>query len=302
MLLHVGYHKTATTWLQRQVFCNGSGSFGVPCQGLDQIDQLIRPHPLEWDEAATAEYFRPRVSEIEAKGLVPVLSNEEFSGNPHSGSYQSLENARRLHRIFPEAKVLIVIRRQVDQILSSYKQYVSRGGVLSPSRYFERPREYFRVPGFRFGHFEFDRLIQVYVDLFGQDRVLVLPYEWMVQDRDAFLDRIYAFCGADPVADVNDGRERLSLSGSTIMLQRRLNRHFLRDDVNQSATFSFPSMPYYLRRLDGVVSKCFGTRCDAILRKHVEDRCCGRYAQSNVRTVELTGLPLADLGYDLPGQ
>ena len=95
----------------------------------------------------TAEYFRPRVSEIEAKGLVPVLSNEEFSGNPHSGSYQSLENARRLHRIFPEAKVLIVIRRQVDQILSSYKQYVSRGGALRPADTLP-PREYFRVPGF----------------------------------------------------------------------------------------------------------------------------------------------------------
>ena len=98
---------------------------------------------------------------------------------------------------------------------------------------------------------------------------------------------------------MNDGRERLSLSGSTTMLQRRLNRHFLRDDVNQSATFSFPSMPYYLRRLDGVLSKVFGTRCDAILRKHVEDRCCGRYAQSNLRTKEITGLPLDELGYEL---
>ena len=300
MLLHVGYHKTDTTWLQRYIFSNTSGSFGVPCQGLDQVDQLIRPHPLEWDEVATADYFHPRVAEIESKGLVPVLSNEEFSGNPHSGSYQSLENARRLHRIFPEAKVLIVIRRQVDQILSSYKQYVSRGGALSPNRYFERPREYFRVPGFRFGHFEFDRLIRVYLDLFGKDRVMVLPYEWMVQDRDAFLGRIYAFSGSEPVAGVKDERERLSLSGSTVMLQRQLNRHFLRDDVNQSAPFSFPSMPYYLRRFDGFLSRIFGTRCDAILRKHVEDRCRGRYVQSNARTIEMTGLPLADLGYELP--
>jgi len=86
------------------------------------------------------------------------------------------------------------------------------------------------------------------------------------------------------------------------MLQRWLDRHFLRDDVNQSATFSFPSMPYYLRRLDGVLSKFIGTRCDDILRKHVEDRCRGRYAQSNARTMEMTGLPLTDLGYELPGQ
>ena len=58
-------------------------------------------------------------------------------------------------------------------------------------------------------------------------------------------------------------------------------------------------MPYYLRRFDGALSRVLGARCDSILRKHVEDRCCGRYAQSNTRTVEMTGLPLADLGYEL---
>lgn len=60
----------------------------------------------------------------------PVLSAERLSGNPHSGGYDSLQTAKRLHRLFPQAKVLVVVREQTEEILSCYNQYVRAGGVL----------------------------------------------------------------------------------------------------------------------------------------------------------------------------
>ena len=46
----------------------------------------------------------------------PVLSAERLSGNPHSGGYDSLQTAERLHRLFPQAKVLVVVREQTEEI------------------------------------------------------------------------------------------------------------------------------------------------------------------------------------------
>ncbi len=300
MLLHIGYHKTATTWLQRHVFDRSSGSFASPCSFLDQVDHLVKPHPLEWDEAAARRFFDERVRAIEADGLVCAMSNEAFSGNPHGGSFQSVEIARRLHALFPDAKVLIVIRRQADHVLSSYKQYVPRGGCLAPGRYFDPPRNWFRIPGFRYGHFAHDQLIRLYQELFGRDRVMVLPYEWLVQDSDDFLQRICSFSGACPVEGLPGRRERVSMSAAAIALQRRLNRLLLRDDVNRSALFHLRSLPVWMRRMDRLLAPLMGRWCEATLRRQINARVDGRYAESNLRTVELTGLPLADLGYEMP--
>ena len=300
MLLHIGYHKTATTWLQRHVFDRSAGSYGAPCPFLEQIDQLVRPHPLEWDEDAVRAFFRDRVAAVESAGLVCAMSNEAFSGNPHAGGYQNVEIARRLHAVFPEAQVLVVIRRQEDQVLSSYKQYVQRGGCLAPDRYFDHPHNYFRIPGFRYGHFAHDQLIRLYQELFGRERVLVLPYEWMLKDRDDFLRRIFEFSGARPLGDLPAQRERASLSAAAIALQRRLNRYFLRDDVNRSARFHVRSLPVWMRRADRLLAPVLGRWCEAALRRQVHARVAGRYAESNQRTVDLTGLPLAELGYERP--
>ena len=51
---------------------------------------------------------------------VPVISHERLSGYPHSGGHDSKEIAHRLAAVFPNAKVVIVIREQKSMILSNY--------------------------------------------------------------------------------------------------------------------------------------------------------------------------------------
>jgi hypothetical protein len=297
MLLHVGYHKTATTWLQQRLFDNADAAFSTPWSFDEVIDRLVRPHPLAWDEAEARDFFMERGDAARAAGHVPVLSNEELSGNPHAGAFNSTIIATRLAQLFPDARVLVVIRRQADMLVSIYKQYVVRGGVLPHRRYFEPPAAGFRMPVFRAGHLEYHRLIEHYVELFGADRVRVLAMEDLTRDPATFVREITSFAGARDPGPLPSAPVRRSHAAATAAVQRRLNRWLLRDDVNPTAPFRFGRLPSLMRRVDPILARVM-PGADRRLRAYAESFARGRYAESNRRTAALTGLPLAQLGYE----
>jgi hypothetical protein len=48
VLLHVGYHKTGTTWLQKFLFNNGDYGFVSPMSIKDMMDFIALPNPLDF--------------------------------------------------------------------------------------------------------------------------------------------------------------------------------------------------------------------------------------------------------------
>jgi len=64
-------------------------------------------------------------------GRLRVLSYEGLSGELWRGNFDSKRNADRIHQTFPNARILIVVRRQGGPLESLYKQYLLTGGVLS---------------------------------------------------------------------------------------------------------------------------------------------------------------------------
>ena len=304
LLLHVGYHKTATTWLQRRVF-------DVPESGFEWIlgrkwearKHLVAPTSLCFDAAEARRHFETALQSATAAGRTPVISDERLSGNPHSGGYDSRENAERLVRTFPEARVLLVIRRQADVIYSTYDQYVEAGGTCSIRDYLSR-RTRHAMPSFRLEHFEYHRLISLYMDLFGRDRVLVLPYERLRSVPAEFLADIMRFAGnprpflPDPGQRANAGRP--ALLGAVL---RRLNPFLVRDDLNG---YSILAVPHARRVIYPALKACvewlprsWNERIEGSVRAEIHAACRGRYGSSNRRTAELTGLDLAAAGYDV---
>lgn len=291
MLLHVGYHKTATTWLQRRIF--NAAPFTAPYSFDAIVDGIVRPHPLEWDEDRARETFADRETGC-------VISCEELLGNPHVGAYNAKELASRLAAVFPGARVLITIRRQPGMLVSTYKQYVHRGGVLTPRRYFEPGEADFRQPRFRLAHYEYDRVIRLYHERFGRENVLVLTFEQFRSDPDAFLGAIARHAGVEPpILDESAAPERVSLCAGTLALQRPLNRIFQRDDVNPAGLWRCECLRPWMSHLNGIVRRLPGNWCERRLTRWVDRLCRGRFGASNARVADLTGLPLGDLGYDV---
>lgn len=127
-LIHIGYHKTATTWLQRSVFVSRDAGFALAGSSRDLPSYFANIHSFAFDPTAARDKFGPRVERAEEEGLVPALSAERLSGDPHRGGFDGKLVADRLAETFPEARVLVVFREQGSMLYSLYKQYMKRGG------------------------------------------------------------------------------------------------------------------------------------------------------------------------------
>jgi hypothetical protein len=310
--VHIGYHKTGTNWLQEEVFANSkTGYRWLGKRPLSHpVHRLVRDRALEFDAVGLRAQFEPMLRAAEESGLLPVVSFPRLSGHAFSGGYDSQELADRVSSVFPDARVLIVIREQRSMIVSSYKQYVPAGGVCTIERFLAADPESRRVPRFDFGHFAYDRLIRYYQSLFGRDSVLVLPYEQFVQDGRGFVAAVGEFAGRPIPAPVLDGlpygeRSNSAQSAFSVALSRPLNVFGRRSDLNPEPIVESKllcSLAKQIRRFDPStvpVLRERAARSEAHLRDVVEAAVGDRYVESNRATAELTGLDLGAYGWML---
>ncbi|TRD11660.1 sulfotransferase [Erythrobacter insulae] len=190
LFIHPGFHKTATTFLQKSVFSDAAifNSLGTP----EQISHLIeRPHPLVFD-CDLVRRDLDRVMPL-SSDRINILSSETLCGNPFFGSRDAVETAARLCNIYPEAHILFTVRHQRSAASSLYKQYIKMGGNASPQDFFD-PDE---VPQFYFFDpitLDYGRTVEAYANLFG-GRVCVLPYELLKQRPAEFFDQLGEYMG-----------------------------------------------------------------------------------------------------------
>lgn len=129
LLLHPGFHKTATSWLQQTVFSE-ERLFRSLLDHQQIDDRLVRPHDLSFD-ANSAKLEIDRLREEASSSPVDVISSEVLSGNILFGSRDSQAVAERLANTCSDAKVLLTVRAQKSITKSIYLQYIKRGGRLS---------------------------------------------------------------------------------------------------------------------------------------------------------------------------
>ncbi len=304
-LIHIGYHRTGSTWLQRYLFASEAAGYLSPFP-RDTIvrDSLVAPHPLAFEPARAAAAFAPGLDAAAARGLVPVISAERLSGYPDSGGYDSKEIAARLAAVFPDGRLLIVIREQRGIILSCYKVYVRAGGDLPLQDWLHPPaRGRMRGPHFDFGHFAYDRLARHYVDLLGRDRVLVIAFEDLIADAAGSVARIAGFAGGRPDPDLSRARPvNRSLSGLSVGVKRRLNPFIARDAANGYSTLCLPGLATrsaaWFEFADRYLPRAWSRPADARLARRVRDHVGDRYKESNRRMSALMETDLGERGYD----
>lgn len=305
LLIHIGYHKTATTWMQRQLFQPMHG-YRQLCGHQEVFDHIVKPHGLRFDPAPMQALI---VRGIE--GLLPdeapVISSEILSGHPFQGGRESDVYAERLHRIAPEARILISIRSQLRILPSVYMQYVLRGGTMPPSVFFKGTHElgYF---GFTPEHFKYDLLLAHYQKLFGAENVYVLPQESLKRDRDAVLGQLAAFSGNSrypglvPEAMKPVG-ESYPEHASPIL--RRIN-HLQKSTLNPWPLVSLGTTPEGLYKIAGYLLK--KPPLAGFLRKHkpatayVNRHFAGHFARCNARLAELVTHAIDLSDYEGVGQ
>jgi hypothetical protein len=298
LLIHIGYPKTATTWLQARVFpLDIEGWFRPIGTRRSILATFVTVDGFRFDPRSARASFDDQISASVSSRRTPVISLERLAGIAPSGGYDAQSIADRLARTFPNARVLIVIREQEQMLRSTWQQYVREGGACSLRRFLDPPRDD-NIPLFRFEQFEYDALINYYYGLFTPDRVCVLALEQLARSPQAFLTSLTEFAGVDATPQIDYSTAYAGLSGVSLAILRRLNYVIGRNDVNPAAPFrGHRRIGNVLTRLDRAIPKSLSglptKRATSRVRQMIGDR----YRRSNIATAELTGLDLETFGY-----
>lgn len=180
-IIHIGYHKTATTFFQKNVYPKVKNANYV--DRYRARNAICAPYAFDFkkDEAQ-------RILGLSSAEPV-IICEEELSGNIHTGgarSFLSKAYADRLKETFEDANILIFIRNQREIIRSAYVEYIKDGGTFSLKRYIKCKNSVRRFC-FTLQHFDFIRLIDYYSNLFGKNNVKVYLFEDFINDIKSFL-------------------------------------------------------------------------------------------------------------------
>ena len=196
LFFHVGLHKTGTTFLQKAVFPNWRGINYVPWPHLEIL--------LRLDESN-----------------INLVSREGLSGKNWAHHEERERSLQRLSELFPASRILISFRKHSGYILSSYRQYIQRGGTVP----FD---EYFDVEGdsgvMKRDDFAFRRKLNAVEKYFGH-RPFVFLHDELGRELATMLRDLEGYIGgkAPEPSDISNRRYNESVGYYPAMLLRRVN-------------------------------------------------------------------------------
>ena len=217
MIIHIGYPKTGTTFLQKCVFPEIKG---ITYHDYDECLKLFTPlftrNTIGW-------WF----SGLYLKGNHELYSLERLSGELGTGMF-NYEIAGRLHDIGFK-KVIICTREKEAWIPSIYKQYIQQGGTLKYKSWLSNERF------FQDSYADHNLLVSVYKRIFGNKNVLVIKHENLISCPQITVSLIADFCGGS-IGEVNNRVVNKSLSGISIKILRFMN-HFTANYYRPTSIF-----------------------------------------------------------------
>jgi len=200
IFIHIGLHRTGSTFLQEKIFPH------IP------LVTFVRGHNYICSFMINAE--------VPTDGKI-VISYEGLSGHNYldNGEASPFEMAERIKKLWPNAKIILVLREKGDWRRSLYRQYVNRLSkfmtepILSEQEWIEKV--------FRKRDFSFDDFVAYLNGLF--EEVLVLHYENLRDHPYDFVREICDFIGV-PSPTFTTGRINVGLSMRKIRAIRWLSR------------------------------------------------------------------------------
>ncbi len=234
--IHIGYPKSASSMLQSYFFPFLKNINYVKEPELyDAL--LLRKFPNGEKQREIKLYdFNKRLSDNE----IYLISNEHFSMpsswlNPDVKKFNSRNQISRLiKKYFPDAKILLIIRRQLDWIESWYQERVKRNEKrniedLVSSSFFKK--EIIK-------YLDYNLTTNHYYKLFGKENIKIIPMEIIKDNPQEFSNEITDFLRIKKVKKIFFPVVKNSQSYFLTELKRKINNiiHYL--NLKKESTFT----------------------------------------------------------------
>lgn len=296
-IVHIGFPKTGSTYLQQEIFPHLGGLDFVDFHTCVKLfEDVIYLDNLDYDNNQVASVFES------FKSAKTLFSHEALVGAPFT--FKGLNRSQipgRLKKL-GFGKVIITIRNQVAILDSLYRQYVYQGGVMRINDFLNldgKWNHYLR--GFNLDYLSYDQLVLLYQDTFGKENVLVLPQEILQAEEELFLDELQQFIGCYQLHPVTKKNSNESLSNLSTNLLRIINHFtFNSQRPNQLITNAIDTKTIkkvFQVILDPYLLKVFSKK-KSYLRPEQIERVKQYYASSNLSLDRLVDFNLEELGYN----
>lgn len=194
--IHLGLHKTATTFLQKyffKIYSKECGYIDIRKKTPLFLEYILHSNDLDFDYTKAQELFKNEAYRDKNSSKIITLSDEQFCGSPWNNAKDRKRYLDRLNSVFSDAKYIIVFRRQEDIVHSLYLQYIKSGGTTTFTQfltYKRTPLEFSLKSYLNYGKY-----LQYIVTTTSTDRVKCLLYEEMKDNPQIFLSSLAAYLG-----------------------------------------------------------------------------------------------------------
>ena len=286
-LIHIGYPKTATTWFQNNFYPFVS-NFNY-CDREDLKRELIFL-PFNTKTPDISIFIKPGNN---------ILCEEMLIGSIQNGSMHGLlmeKTAFRLKEVVRDGEIVLFIRNQFDLIISSYFQYLRTGGTLSLKKFLFPKRKINSVNQlnmFDFSFFQFDRIIDFYISVFGSDKVHVFFYEEFRENQQEFVEKFANKFNMEITKSKLDfSYRKSSFPVWLVPIVRFLNAFTNQSILNKYYIIHIPGVYGFVKRLITFFSSGNNGKSKGLaskVNKEIHRNISEYYQRSNRRLIELFG-------------
>jgi len=177
-LIHIGFPRTGSTYLR--YFFSQSNYFVHDMRAVSGFKQSVDFSRYSYSLHPEAKYF------VLSEEELSCWSGPDFNLSSFNRSYDVVryrENlTKTLKDFYGQPKILIVTRGHDAMVKSLYAQYVNYGGRMSFIEFIQSENGNTLIQ-----LLDYSTTVEKYETVFGEDNVIVLPYELMQDNLPLFM-------------------------------------------------------------------------------------------------------------------
>jgi len=298
-IVHIGYPKAASTTLQRNLFAehyeiNNLSANGYTVKYFQDnknmrklYHNLVKLTGIEYYYSDNLKLFNNVITKYMSSEKRNLFSEEALLNQSLGDNYLK---AYRLKEIFPNAKIIIVLRNQVDLLRSIYDMRCGGGRYIAFDKWLERDLKYFNA-NFS-GGLKFYETVAFYQELFGKHNVEVLLFEELLESIKSFAHKLSAFIDID-AEQTNNLLKNKPLNTAKSYQVHNLRVKFI-PGIQFSKVLPKSTHKYLVNKLTEVLPSK-----KSVMSQYYVDKMHEIYGLSNRKLMDEFGLDVAHYGYPL---
>jgi hypothetical protein len=179
-ILHIGLHKTGTTWFQKRFYPIVKNAKYIEREIVKE--KILLPGMVDFKAEDTRDFFIRLEDRI-------IICEENLTTGIRGNYFVQEGLLNRMKMIFPDAKIVLFLRNQVEKIASTYCYYLkNNGGTFGFQKFIGyRHNNPYNNFNFKPENLFYDRLLEILFRYFSRDNVHIFFYEDFSSDNQEFL-------------------------------------------------------------------------------------------------------------------